>query len=75
VQNVLVYLSPCGRCVNTLLVQHPVQDLWVLSQPNLGLATKARGYKVTSQENDLGITSHAPWSAKECEGMNPHTPK
>ncbi len=23
----------------------------------------------------LGITSHAPGSAKECEGVNPHTPK
>jgi len=22
-----------------------------------------------------GVTSHAPKSAKECEGMNPHTPK
>jgi hypothetical protein len=43
--------------------------------PNLGLATKARGYKVASQEKDLGVTSHAHGSAKECEGMNPHTPK
>jgi hypothetical protein len=30
----------------------------------LGLATKARGCKVVSQEEDLGVTSHAPKSAK-----------
>jgi hypothetical protein len=28
--------------------------------PNLGLPTKARGWKVAGQEEDLGITSHAP---------------
>jgi hypothetical protein len=27
------------------------------------------------QEGSLGVTFHAPGSAKECEGMNPHTPK
>jgi hypothetical protein len=27
------------------------------------------------QEGILGVTFHAPRSAKECEGMNPHTPK
>jgi hypothetical protein len=43
--------------------------------PNLGLATKARGYKVAGQEKDPGITSHASENAKECEGMNPHIPK
>ncbi len=32
--------------------------------PNLGLATKAKGWKVTGQEGDLGVTSHAPRSAK-----------
>ncbi len=42
--------------------------------PSLGLATKARGCKVTGQKKDPGVTSHAPGSAKECEGMNPHTP-
>jgi hypothetical protein len=42
---------------------------------SLGLVTKARGCKVTSQEKDLGVTSHAPGSVKECEGVNPHTPK
>jgi hypothetical protein len=43
--------------------------------PNLGLTTKARACKVAGQEGSLGVTSHAPGSAKECEGMNPHTPK
>jgi hypothetical protein len=32
--------------------------------PNLGLTTKARGCKVVGQEKDLGVTSHAPKSAK-----------
>jgi hypothetical protein len=42
---------------------------------NLRLATKAMVYKVAGQEGSLGVASHAPESAKECEGMNPHTPK
>jgi hypothetical protein len=43
--------------------------------PSLGLATKARACKVVGQEGTLGGTLHAPGSAKECEGMNPHTLK
>jgi hypothetical protein len=43
--------------------------------PNLGLTTKAKACKVANQEGSLGITSHVPRSAKECKGMNPHTPK
>jgi hypothetical protein len=43
--------------------------------PSLGLATKARACKSASQEGSPGVTYHAPRSAKECEGMNPHTPK
>jgi hypothetical protein len=43
--------------------------------PNLGLATKARACKGAGQEGSPGVTSHAPGSAKECEGMNPHPPK
>ncbi len=43
--------------------------------PSLGLTTKVKGCKVVGQERDPGVTSHAPKSAKECEGMNPHTPK
>ncbi len=43
--------------------------------PSLGLMTKARAYKVTGQERSPRVASHAPESSKECEGMNPHTPK
>jgi hypothetical protein len=43
--------------------------------PNLGLTTKARGYKVANQEGSLGIMSHAPKNARECEGIDPHTLK
>jgi hypothetical protein len=42
---------------------------------SFGLATKARVYKGANEEGSPGVTSHAPKSAKECEGMNPHTPK
>jgi hypothetical protein len=42
---------------------------------SFGLATKARGCKVASQEGSLGVMPHAPGSAKECEGIDPHTPK
>jgi hypothetical protein len=43
--------------------------------PILGLATKARACKGEDQEGSSGVTSHAPKSIGECEGMNPHTPK
>jgi hypothetical protein len=36
--------------------------------PSLGLATKAKGYKVAGQEGDPGVTSHAPGSAKSVKG-------
>jgi hypothetical protein len=32
--------------------------------PSLGLVTKARGYKVTSQKKNLGVISHVPRNAK-----------
>jgi hypothetical protein len=32
--------------------------------PSLGFVTKARGCKVAGQEEDPGVTSHAPGSAK-----------
>ncbi len=43
--------------------------------PRLGLTTKTKACKDAGQEGSMGITSHALGSAKECEGMNPHTPK
>jgi hypothetical protein len=43
--------------------------------PSFGLVTKAKACKVASQEGSPRITSRAPDNAKECEGMNLHTPK
>jgi hypothetical protein len=43
--------------------------------PSLGLVIKVRACKCAGQEGSAGITSHAPESVRECEGMNPHTPK
>jgi hypothetical protein len=42
--------------------------LGVCRNPNLGVATKARGCKVAGQEKK-------PGSERKCEGLNPHTPK
>ncbi len=42
---------------------------------NFGITTKARACKGASQERSLGVKLHAPRSAKEHEGVNPHTPK
>jgi hypothetical protein len=52
-----------------------IVNVYFCHNPNLGLATKARACKVASQKGSLGVTFHAPGSAKECEGMNPRTPK
>ncbi len=46
----------------------------ICHNPSLGLATKARGCKVAGQEGRPGVMSHAPESARECEGIDPHTP-
>ncbi len=43
--------------------------------PSLGLAIKARAYKVAGQEGSPRVTPHAPRSVGKCEAMNPHTPK
>jgi hypothetical protein len=42
---------------------------------SLGLTTKVRACKCAGQEGSPWVTSHAPESVRECEGMNPHTPK
>jgi len=47
----------------------------ICRNPNLGLVTKAKAYEGVGQEGSLGVTFHAPNSARECEGMNLHTPK
>jgi hypothetical protein len=43
--------------------------------PNLGLVTKAKGCKVAGQKGKLGVMQHVPGSAREFEGIDPHTPK
>jgi hypothetical protein len=37
--------------------------------------TKARACKGANQKLSLGVTFHVLENARECEGMNPHTPK
>jgi hypothetical protein len=37
--------------------------------------TKAKAYKGVGQEGSLGFTFHTPQNVRECEGLNPHTPK
>jgi hypothetical protein len=39
------------------------------------LMTKVKACKDAGQKGIPGVTLHAPMSAKECEGMNLHTPK
>jgi hypothetical protein len=60
--------------------QRPIIDfnktfMLVCRNPNLGLMTKARGYKVAGQEGSPKVMPHAPGSARECEGIDPHIPK
>ncbi len=43
--------------------------------PSFGLTTKARACEGVGQEGSPGVTFHALGSVRECEGMNPHTPK
>jgi hypothetical protein len=47
----------------------------VYCNPSFGLATKVRGCKVAGQEGSLRVMPHAPGNARECEGIDPHTPK
>jgi hypothetical protein len=42
---------------------------------SFGPVTTARACKGTGQEGSPGVTSRAPGSVGECEGMTPHTPK
>jgi hypothetical protein len=58
-----------GNMAPSPLMQH------MCCNPSFGLATKARACKGASQEGSPGVTSHAPKSVGECEGMNLHTPK
>jgi hypothetical protein len=49
--------------------------LLVCCNPNLGLATKAKGLQGCGPRGSPGVTSHTPGSVRKCEGVNPHTPK
>jgi hypothetical protein len=51
------------------------RDQMFCHKPSLKLATKVRACKGAGQEGSPRVTSHAPGSVGECEGMNPHTPK
>jgi len=41
----------------------------------LGSRPRQRACKVAGQKRNPRVTLHALGNAKECEGMNPHTPK
>jgi len=43
--------------------------------PNFGLTTKAKGLQGCKPRGSPGVTSHAPKSVRNCEGVNPHIPK
>jgi hypothetical protein len=43
--------------------------------PSFRLVTKVKVWEGAGQKGRPGVASHAPGSAKECEGMNPHIPK
>jgi len=49
--------------------QHACHD------PSLGFTTKAKGLQGCEPRPSLGVTFSCPGNAKECERMNPHTPK
>jgi hypothetical protein len=66
-------LNKCQLYYKSCIVEL-VEDIFC-HDLNLGLATKARACKSAGQEGSLGVTFHAPGSAKECEGMNLYTPK
>jgi hypothetical protein len=42
---------------------------------SLGLVTRARACKLASQEKSSKIRPYALENARECEGIDPHTPK
>ncbi len=60
---------------NTIATQPTSNTHSACRNPSLGLTIKARACKSAGQEGSLGLTSHAPGSVGEYEGMNPHTPK
>jgi hypothetical protein len=70
-------LFPLGFTINNWFEHAYYRVDWETNCRNhsLRLATKGRACKSAGQEGSPRVTFHAPESAKECEGMNPHTPK
>jgi hypothetical protein len=74
--NVALWIHILLLClVLDLFVSRSSKEYGCCHNPNLGLVTKVRAYKGAGQEGSSGVTSYTPKSAKECEGMNLHTPK
>jgi hypothetical protein len=55
--------------------QSPISMVFHYCRNSRFWLTKTRAYKGAGQKGSLRVTSHAPRSAKECENVNPHTPK
>ncbi len=68
-------LNEVKSWVICLFLVHPFFIIMNYHNPSLGLAIKAKVYKGASQEGSLEVTFHAHENVRECEGMNPHTPK
>jgi hypothetical protein len=59
-----------------VIKEHWNTNSWISCRNlSLWLTTKARACKGACQEGRPRVTSYAPRSVGECEGMNPHTPK
>ncbi len=67
-------LTPTGSFIKKIIVV-PNLFYWDYHNPSLGFATNARACKVAGQEGSLGVRLHALGSARECEGIDSHTPK
>jgi hypothetical protein len=49
---------------------------WSLIVATLALGSRPRqGLTKVRAKSEVGVKFYVPGSAKECEGMNPHTPK
>jgi hypothetical protein len=65
----------CCVCVFFIVSFFLVCFVFVYRNPSLGFMTKARGCKIVGQKGSSGVMSHVPKSARECEGIDPRTPK
>jgi hypothetical protein len=66
-----------GRVLVKNLIPSEYGYISMFCVATLALGSQARQglVKVRAKREAPGDTFHAPGSAKECEGMNPHTPK